>query len=56
MTFRLEKQTPGAEVTRFHVLDTNGICGIITVENSEAEDLQKHWNAAPHRQPKRPNR
>ena len=44
MNFRLEKQAAGAAVTRFHVLNArNDICGIVSVLNSEADDLQRHW-------------
>jgi hypothetical protein len=57
MQFRLEKQTTGPNVTRFHVLNTAGeACGIITVPNNQAADLQKHWHVAPAPAAKQPDR
>ena len=47
MTFQLSRQPRGETSTRFHVLASdNSICGIITVENSDADDLERHWLAS----------
>ena len=44
--FTLSKQPRGQTTTRFHVLAAdNSICGIITVPNEAASDLEKHWLA-----------
>ena len=52
-TFRLEKQSPGETLTRFHVLDNaDAIVGIITVANEAVSDLQKHWKGARPSSPK----
>ena len=42
--FQLSKQSPGASLTKFHVLDSAGsIIGSINVQNEDADDLAKHW-------------
>jgi hypothetical protein len=48
MKFRLEKKAAGPTLAKFYVMDASGAtCGIITVGAEQAEDLLKHWNAAP---------
>ena len=52
MRFRLEKQSAGPAVTRFHVMNNRDeICGIVTVPNGEVDDLVRHWHGAPAAQP-----
>jgi hypothetical protein len=42
--FKLSRQTPGATLTKFHVLDSAGsIIGSINVQNEAADDLARHW-------------
>ncbi len=42
--FQLSRQPRGQTTTRFHVLASdNSICGIITVPNASADDLERHW-------------
>ena len=44
MTFKLERKSVGATLTKFHVLDSTGaIVGSINVANEQAGDLQKCW-------------
>jgi hypothetical protein len=44
MTFRLEKKSTGAVLTKFHVVNSAGdICGSINVANGQVNDLLKHW-------------
>jgi hypothetical protein len=47
--FKLSRQRPGESMTRFHViaLADNSTCGIITVANEQADDLERHWLGAP---------
>ena len=48
MNFRLEKKAAGPVLTKFYVYDsTNAIVGTINVANEQADDLVKHWRAAP---------
>ena len=44
MTFRLERKSVGATLTKFHVVDSAGtIVGSINVANEQASDLRKCW-------------
>lgn len=48
MTFKLERQPPGRTLTKFFVYDADdSIVGTINVSNEAADDLLKHWRAAP---------
>ncbi len=48
MNFRLEKQSPGKQLTKFFVYDdANAIVGTINVPNEAASDLERHWKGAP---------
>ena len=48
MKFQLSKESTGRSMTRFHVTNARGeVCGVINVAKSDAEDLQRHWHAAP---------
>jgi hypothetical protein len=45
--FTLSKQPRGDQTTRFHVVAADdSVCGIITVQNSDADDLERHWLGA----------
>ena len=53
MTFRLERQPAGQQLTRFYVRDsTNAICGIINVPNESVADFESYWRAPAPAPPK----
>jgi hypothetical protein len=47
MTFKLERKSVGATLTKFHVIDGTGTTvGSINVGNEQAGDLQKCWRGS----------
>ena len=53
MTFRLERQPAGKQLTKFFVYDDkDSIVGTINVPNEAVSDLQKHWKDVAPSSPK----
>ena len=47
MTFKLERKSTGATLTKYHVVDSNNtIVGSINVANEQSGDLEKCWRGA----------